>query len=116
MPQVLIALGSNYLQSAHIEWASQRLSAIVCDLRFSRKLWTKDIHGHGILYMNRLACGTITLSADQMQQALKAIEAETHRTSGCVTIDLDLMQYDDERYHLADWPRPYIQQLIPDIL
>jgi 2-amino-4-hydroxy-6-hydroxymethyldihydropteridine diphosphokinase len=115
MNNVIIALGSNLQQAAHIEWASQRLAAVVQSLRFSRRLWTADIHGRGMFYMNRLACGTTSLTADELQQALKAIETETRRTPGRVTIDLDLMQYGDERFHLSDWTRPYIQQLLPDI-
>ena len=47
---------------------------------------------------------------------LKQLEKEAQRTHDEVTIDLDLMQYDSEQYHPKDWPRPYIQQLIPDIL
>ena len=41
---------------------------------------------------------------------------ETQRSREHVTIDLDLMQYDSQRYHLKDWSRPYIQLLLPDIL
>ena len=115
MNNVIIALGSNHQQAAHIEWASQRLASVVRSLRFSRRLWTADSHGRGMSYMNRLACGTTSLTADDLQQALKAIETETRRTPGRVTIDLDLMLYGDSRYHLSDWPRPYIQQLLPDI-
>ena len=116
MCQVLIALGSNWQQALHIAWASQRLSAILDDIRFSRLLWTEDIHGTGIFYMNRLAVGTTTLSPEALQQVLKAVEADTGRNSDHVTIDLDLMQYDQQRYHERDWSRPYIQRLIPDIL
>ena len=116
MFNVLIALGSNCQQAAHIQWASQRLATLLHDIRFSPLLWTQDIHGTGVYYMNRLATGTTTLTADALQHALKAIEAETRRTRDSVTIDLDLMQYGDRRYHEKDWSRPYIQQLIPDIL
>lgn len=116
MCQVLIALGSNWQQALHMTWASQRLTAILGDIRFSRLLWTEDIHGTGIFYMNRLAVGTTTLSPEALQQVLKAVEADTGRTSDHVTIDLDLMQYDQQRYHERDWSRPYIQRLIPDIL
>lgn len=116
MSQVMIALGSNWQQALHIAWASQRLSAILDNVRFSRKLWTEDIHGTGIFYMNRLVAGTTTLSPEALQQVLKTIEADLGRSSHRVTIDLDLMLYDQERYHERDWPRPYIQRLIPDIL
>ena len=116
MSQVMIALGSNRQQALHIAWVSQRLSAILDNVRFSRKLWTEDIHGTGIFYMNRLAVGTTMLSPEALQQVLKTIEADLGRNSHRVTIDLDLMLYDQERYHERDWPRPYIQRLIPDVL
>lgn len=114
--RVLIALGSNYQQAAHLQWAVQRLSQFVTDLHLSRTLWTPDVKGSGLMYMNQLALGTTTLSAVDLEQALKASETATGRNHQQVTIDLDLMLYDDERFHLRDWPRPYIQQLIEDVL
>jgi hypothetical protein len=33
-----------------------------------------------------------------------------------VTIDLDLLQYDEQRYHEKDWQRPYVSLIINDIL
>ncbi|MBQ3699299.1 MAG: 2-amino-4-hydroxy-6-hydroxymethyldihydropteridine diphosphokinase [Prevotella sp.] len=112
---VIIALGSCYLPAVHIQWASERLAACLQPLRFSRKLWTEDIHATGLFYMNRLVAASTTLSAPALEQQLKAIEAETRRTRDCVTLDLDLMQYDGQRFHEKDWPRPYIRQLLPDI-
>lgn len=116
MPQVIIALGSNHQQAAHLHWASQRLATLLHHVHFSPLLWTEDIHGTGIWYLNRLASGTTTLSVDALQQALKQMETESQPGKVQVTIDLDLMQYDGQRYHDRDWPRPYIQRLINDIL
>ena len=112
MANVLIALGSNYHQSAHILWASQRLAALLADVTLSPILWTPDIHGRGLWYMNRLLRARTMLSPTQLTALLKQIELETQRTKQHVTIDLDLMQYDDQRFHLDDWQRPYIQNLI----
>jgi 2-amino-4-hydroxy-6-hydroxymethyldihydropteridine diphosphokinase len=114
--RILIALGSNYLQAAHLQWAVQRLSQFVTEMHLSRSLWTPDIKGSGMMYMNQLVMGTTTLSAAALEQELKTSEKATGRTKQQVTIDLDLMRYDDERFHLRDWPRPYIQQLIDDVL
>ncbi|MDE6647678.1 MAG: 2-amino-4-hydroxy-6-hydroxymethyldihydropteridine diphosphokinase [Prevotella sp.] len=111
---VLISIGSNSRQSAHVQWASQRLSLLLGSVRLSRVIWTRDVKGTGAFYMNRLVSGTTTLSVVQIEQKLKELEAATGRREGTVTLDLDLMQYDDERRHLRDWPRPYIQQLIGD--
>lgn len=115
MHQVLIAIGSNAQQNAHIQWASERLSCLISGIQLSRKLWTQDIHATGQWYMNRLAAGYTTLSVDEINQQLKTTEAEACRTKERVTLDLDLMLYDQERFHLRDWPRPYIQRLLPDI-
>lgn len=112
MSNVIIALGSNYQQSAHIQWASQRLGTLLTDVVLSPVLWTPDIHGRGLWYMNRLLRARTALSPTQLTEQLKLIEQETQRTKEHVTIDLDLMQYDGERYHLADWERPYIQRLL----
>ena len=116
MSEVMILLGSNTLPAAHIQWASQRLARLLADIRFSRTLWTEDIRGTGVWYMNRLAWGRTELTADELQHQLKAVEAETGRNGQHVTIDLDLMQHGGRRYHERDWPRPYIRLLLPDIL
>ena len=112
MPTVLIALGSNYHQCAHIQWATQRLCALLTDATASLVIWTPDIHGRGQWYMNRLLRAKTILTADQLTALLKQTEQEARRTADRVTIDLDLMQYDKQRYHLSDWERPYIQQLL----
>jgi len=113
---VIIALGSNCRQAAHIRWASERLSFLLDDCRLSRMLWTADIKGSGKWYMNRLAAGYTELSVDDLQQLLKQTEAESGRTPEAVTIDLDLLQYDGQRYHEKDWHRPYVTTIINDIL
>ena len=114
--KVIIALGSNYLQAVHIRWASERLAQLLDDCHYSRMLWTADVKGSGKWYMNRLVAGSTTLSAEQLQQLLKETEAETGRSHERVTIDLDLMQYDNLRYHEKDWQRKYVTDIINDIL
>jgi 2-amino-4-hydroxy-6-hydroxymethyldihydropteridine diphosphokinase len=116
MHKVLIAIGSNHRQSVHVQWASQWLSNLLDKCRLSRCLWTPDIKGTGRWYMNRLAVGESNLSVTELEQRLKETEVRLGRTKQQVTIDLDLMLYDDEQYHLSDWPRPYIQQLLQDIV
>ena len=113
---VIIALGSNCRQAAHIRWASERLSFLLEHCRLSRVLWTADIKGSGKWYMNRLAAGYTELAVDDLQQLLKQTEAETGRTKQEITIDLDLLQYDSQRYHEKDWQRSYVTSIINDIL
>ena len=113
--QVIIALGSNNRQNAHIQWASQRMALLLEQTSFSKILWTKDVKGSGRLYMNRLVAGYTELAVDDVEQILKSYEAESHRTPDQITIDLDLMLYDGNLYHLRDWPRPYISLLISEL-
>ena len=47
--EVIIALGSNYRQAAHIRWASERLAWLLDECRLSSVLWTADIKGSGQL-------------------------------------------------------------------
>ncbi len=112
---VIVAIGSNYHQAAHLHWVCQRLPLMLSNTRFSPVMWTPDHHHSGRYYMNQLLSGTTMHSPDDLIAALKDIEVESRRTSEKVTLDLDLMLYDDVRYHLNDWPRPYIQQLIPTL-
>ncbi len=113
---VIIAIGSSYQQAAHIRWASQRLSHLLQDVQFSRMLWTADIRGTGQYYINRLIKGRTALAVSQLETTLKKLEKETCRTQNLVTADLDILQYNDERYHERDWQRSYIQLLLPDML
>lgn len=112
---VLISIGSNIRQAAHVQWASQQLARLLENPRFSRKLWTKDIKGTEAWYMNRLVAGFSPMSDEELRSILKNLEAETKRNSSGVTIDLDLMQHGDLRFHERDWSRPYILQLINDV-
>lgn len=113
---VIISLGSACQQSVHIRWASERLSYLLDDCRLSRTLWTADIKGSGKWYMNRLVAGTTELSVEALEQLLKQIEGQAGRTPDKVTIDLDLLLYDNQRYHERDWQRPYVSLIINDIL
>ena len=115
---VIIALGSNICQNAHIQWASQRLEDLLSDCKMSSTLWTEDIKGSGKMYMNRLVFGHTEKGVEELERSLKELEAQCGRrpSSPDVPIDLDLMQYDQQRYHKKDWERPYIQNLIPDII
>lgn len=116
MPKVILSVASNAQAAAHLQWAAERLASQFGTIHISRKLWTADVHGTGVYYLNQLAVTTTVLTAAALEQRLKDIEAETRRTKGNVTLDLDLLLYGTQRYHEADWSRTYIQQLITDIL
>ena len=116
MSKVLIALGSNERQSVHIQWASERLASLFGNsCLLSHRLWTRDIKGAAHWYMNRLVAGETSLTCEELNQWLKEMEQACGRTKEKVTLDADLLLFDSKKYHLNDWPRSYVQQLLGDV-
>lgn len=116
--KIIISLASNCDQEANIAEARRRLDAIITPRRYTDAIWTEPIHSARTdLYLNQLVLADTTLSVDDLQAALKRIEADMGRTpedrrEGIVRIDLDLLLYDGRRYHERDWDRPYVKKLL----
>lgn len=131
---VIVSLASNMNQRENLQEARRRLQQILSDISYSQELWTEPVstsvsnEGHSVseeadcsahhhLYLNQLAWARTWLTVEQLTQAFKQIEQEMGRTPELrkqyvVTIDLDLLEHDGLRYHLADWNRPYVTELL----
>ena len=69
-------------------------------------------------YLNQLCQGTTALGEGLLCEVLKEIEKRLGRTrneDGIVAIDLDLLQYDNKQYHLRDWGRDYVKNLLNEL-
>lgn len=116
--EIIISLASNYEQKKNLSEARMWLGQILFDISYSRELWTEPIgHPSSSLYLNQLVFAKCRLTTEELEQKLKQIEKKLGRTDECrqkgiVTVDLDLLQYGDDRYHLSDWERPYVKDLI----
>jgi len=117
---VIISLASNNQQEQNLHKAQAILAQILSEPYFSDAIWTKPF---GIddasvpLYLNQLVFAKTQLTAEQINVRLKEIESQLGRTQeqkkkGIVSIDLDLLQHNNTKFHLSDWERPYIKQLI----
>ena len=98
--------------------ARKRLEGVLDDLHFTSEHWTEAEGNATGLYLNQLATGVSTLGVDELNQQLKEIEQlldRKHDKSGVVSIDIDLLQYDGTRYHLRDWERNYVKDLLPEL-
>ncbi|MDE5782881.1 MAG: 2-amino-4-hydroxy-6-hydroxymethyldihydropteridine diphosphokinase [Prevotella sp.] len=119
MHQVIISLASNHEAKKNLFEAQRCLEQILDEVNYSDCIQTKSIGTHQqCIYHNQLLFGSTSLTVNDLLSRLKAIETGMGRTKeareqGIVCIDLDLMLYDDQRYHLRDWDRPYIQRLLP---
>jgi 2-amino-4-hydroxy-6-hydroxymethyldihydropteridine diphosphokinase len=113
---IIISLASNTNQEANLEAARQQLVLLLNDAQFTRAIYTEPVNSlRSEPYLNQLCTGTTAMGPGLLSEVLKELEkrqGRTHNEDGIVTLDLDLMQYDDERYHHRDWERSYIKDLI----
>lgn len=120
MSEVLISLASNHEHEKNLREARLRLAQILSSPVFTAALWTDPIgttHAPGTRYLNQLVSAETTLDSDQLEKVLKETELAMGRTAdmrfkGLVPIDIDLLLHDGRRFHLRDWKRSYIQQLL----
>ena len=117
--RVMLSLASNTRQQRHLEAARRLLPEVIDGLRYTTEHWTEPVDSQRTdQYLNQLATGTTTLDADTLNGRLKAIEQQLdrkHDKRGVVTIDIDLLQYDDTRHHLRDWERNYVKDLLKEL-
>ena len=116
---IIISLASNYNQEANLEAARTILTQLLSEVHFTSAIYTEPINSlRSEPYLNQLCQGTTALGPNLLSEVLKETEkrqGRTHNEDGIVTLDLDLLQYDDERFHLKDWNRPYIKNLINEL-
>ena len=120
----IISLASNFDQESNLHSARELLALFLSSVSLTEAIWTEPFHKKAAsrnnrqsLYLNQLAYAETALTADELQRKLKNIEQHLGRTNeersqGIVRIDLDLLLYGQQRYHLNDWERPYVKQLL----
>ena len=124
--QVIISLASNENQEANLSKAREQLTQLLKEAYFTSAIWTIPIdhppltigHGQSKKYLNQLCRGTTAFGANLLSEVLKETEkriGRTHNEDGIVAIDLDLLQYDNQRYHLRDWDRNYVKDLLIEL-
>ena len=116
---IIISLASNENQEANLEAARTQLIQLLTEVHFTPAIWTEPIHTlRKEPYLNQLCKGTTALGEGLLCEVLKEIEKRLGRKrneDGVVAIDLDLLQYDDQRHHLRDWDRNYVKDLINEL-
>ena len=116
---IIIRLASNINHEANLEAARTQLTQLLTEVHFTSAIYTEPV---GTLrrepYLNQLCKGTTALGFNLLNEVLKETEkrlGRTHNEDGIVTIDLDLLEYDGERYHHRDWERNYVKDLINEL-
>ena len=116
---IIISLASNINHEANLEVARTQLTQLLSEVHFTSAIYTEPV---GTLrqepYLNQLCKGTTALGMNLLNEVLKEIEkrlGRTHNEDGIVTVDLDLLEYDGERFHHRDWERNYVKDLINEL-
>ena len=117
--KVIISLASNENQEANMAKAREQLTQLMVEVHFTSAIWTEPVNtSRKELYLNQLCKGTTTFGEGLLCEVLKETEKRLGRTrneDGIVAIDLDLLQYDDQRHHLRDWSRDYVKNLLNEL-
>ena len=117
---IIISLASNINHEANLEAARTQLTQLLSEVHFTSAIYTEPV---GTVlrkepYLNQLCKGTTALGMNLLNEVLKEIEkrlGRTHNEDGIVTVDLDLLEYDGERFHHRDWERIYVKDLINEL-
>ena len=117
--EIIISIASNENQEANLAKARELLKTIVPNLRFTNELWTEPVNTtRKSMYLNQLCKGVTELGVNLLSEVLKETEkrlGRRHNEDGIVVIDLDLLQYDEARFHNKDWERRYVKDLIKEL-
>ena len=113
---VIISLASNHNQEVALAAAREQLTQLLTDVHFTSAIWTEPFttNHSSSKYLNQLCYGTTALGCGLLGEVLKETErrlGRTHNEDGIVVLDLDLLEYDDNRFHLRDWDRNYVKEL-----
>ena len=99
--------------------AREQLVQLLTEARFTSAIWTEPINcSRKEPYLNQLCQGTTALGEGLLCEVLKETEkrlGRIHNEDGIVAIDLDLLQYDEQRHHLRDWNRSYVKDLLNEL-
>ena len=116
---IIISLASNYDQKKNLAAAREQLALLLDNLHFTQECWTEPVNTiRKEPYLNQLCKATTNLGANLLGEVLKELEkrlGRTHNVEGVVTIDLDVLLHDGQRFHQRDWDREYIKNLINEL-
>ncbi len=118
---VLIALGSNSDAENNLALALNSMKRFIDMDKKSTAIWTEPVGIVSPPFFNMLVEGHTCLRLEQLKHKLKELETETHRkeiqekNKQLISLDLDILLFDNEKLHPQDWQRDYVQILLKEI-
>ena len=118
--RLIIALGANIDADANIDLAKIHLGKLFPGITFSTVISTEPIGIESDDFLNCIAVGSCVHNYTQVNRALRHIEktmgsGKGEHGKGIVRIDLDILYFDEKKYHEEDWKRSYIRRLLAEM-
>lgn len=118
--QVILALGTNVNQERNMKQVRQLLIDTWPDMKFTTPKWTQPIGMASALFYNCLAYTEVEESLEELTEKVKNMEqicgdTRAERSLNRIQMDIDILLYGDNKLHIDDWQRDYIQELMNEI-
>ena len=117
MHKIILALGSNHEAKVNIELALNLLSKSIKIIQSTPSYDNESTEFPKSIFTNKILVCETELSYEKLNKELKNIETVCGRnnyakTTGIIPLDIDILLYDNNRYHINDWDKPYIKYLL----
>lgn len=118
--RVILALGTNVNQERNMKQVRRLLVDTWPDMKFTTPKWTQPIGIASDLFYNCLAYTEVEESLEELTEKVKNMEricgnTEAERSLNRIQMDIDILLYGDNKLHIDDWQRDYVQELMKEI-
>lgn len=118
--RVILALGTNVNQERNMKQVRRLLVNTWPDMKFTTTKWTQPIGIASDLFYNCLAYTKVEETLEDLTEKVKNMEricgdTRAERSLNRIQMDIDILLYGDNKLHIDDWQRDYIQELMKEI-
>ena len=119
MHRIILSIGTNFNRESNAKLVKGIISEAFHKVQFSEELLTEPVGDvlSDKKFLNFLACGFTEDEPEQIVAKTKQMETQCSNTEllrkeGKISMDIDLLKYNDQRFHESDWSRDYVNKLI----
>ena len=109
MHRIILSIGTNFNRESNAKLVKEIISEAFHKVQFSEELLTNPVGDvlSDKKYLNFLACGFTEDEPEQIVAKTKQMETqcgntEFLRNEGKIAMDIDLLKYNDQRFHAID--------------
>ena len=119
MHRIILSIGTNFNRESNAKLVKGIISEAFHTGQCSEELLTEPVGDvlSDKKFLNFLACGFTEDEPEQIVAKTKQMETQCGNTEflrkeGKIAMDIDLLKYNDQRFHESDWSREYVKKLI----